>query len=234
VAANLAVALVQQGLRVGLLDADAYGPNVPRMMGVEELPPSRQGKIQPALAHGVRVMSVGFMIQVGTPLVWRGPMTDKMIRQFLADVEWGELDVLLVDLPPSTGDIPLSLVKHSQVDGALIVVTPQDVALDDARKAVGMFEKMEVPVLGVVENMSYFVCGECQTRHDLFGQGGGQRLAGAVGAPFLGAVPLEPAVRKGGDEGSPVVMVQASVAADAFRELAQNLWRHLTGSGQST
>lgn len=233
VAANLAVALAQRGLRVGLMDADAYGPNVPRMMGVEQLPPARHGRIQPADAHGVRLMSVGFMIQVDTPLVWRGPMTDKMVRQFLADVEWGELDVLLVDLPPSTGDIPLSLVKHSRVDGAVVVVTPQDVALDDARKAVGMFQKMEVPVLGVVENMSFFVCDECQTRHHLFGQGGGQRLAAAAGVPFLGAVPLEPVVRKGGDEGHPAVMVPGSLAGEAFREVAQAVWQRLTGPDES-
>ncbi|MGD8821097.1 MAG: Mrp/NBP35 family ATP-binding protein [Anaerolineae bacterium] len=232
VAANLAVALAQQGVRVGLMDADASGPNVPRMMGVDQLPPSRGGRIQPAQAYGLRLMSVGFMIQVDTPLVWRGPMTDKMVRQFLTDVEWGELDVLLVDLPPSTGDIPLSLVKHSQVDGALIVVTPQDVALDDARKAIGMFQKMEVPVLGVVENMSYFVCDECQARHYLFGQEGGQRLAAAVDVPFLGAIPLEPVVREGGDEGHPVAMIQGSLAGDAFRDLARTLWQQLVDSGE--
>jgi ATP-binding protein involved in chromosome partitioning len=207
VAANLAVALAQQGVRVGLMDADAYGPNVPRMMGVDQLPPSRGGRIQPAQA-------------------------DNMVRQFLTDVEWGELDVLLVDLPPSTGDIPLSLVKHSQVDGALIVVTPQDVALDDARKAIGMFQKMEVPVLGVVENMSYFVCDECQARHYLFGQEGGQRLAAAVDVPFLGAIPLEPVVREGGDEGHPVAMIQGSLAGDAFRDLARTLWQQLVDSGE--
>ena len=227
IAANLAVALAQQGLSVGLLDADAYGPNVPRMMGVDHLPRAREGKIRPARAHGVWLVSIGFMVSTETPLVWRGPMTDKMIRQFLDDVAWGELDVLLVDLPPSTGDIPLSLVKHTLVDGAVVVVTPQDVALDDARKAIGMFQKLDVPVLGVVENMSYFVCDECQTQHHLFGKGGGQRLARAAEVPFLGEVPLEPAVRAGGDQGLPAAAQPDSVAGGAFRDLAERLWSQL-------
>jgi ATP-binding protein involved in chromosome partitioning len=224
---NLAVALAQQGLRVGLMDADAYGPNIPRMMGVARLPRARGGKIVPAESHGVRMVSIGFMAEPGTPLVWRGPMTDKMVRQFLVDVDWGKLDVLFVDLPPSTGDIPISLAKHTEVDGAVLVVTPQEVALDDARKAIGMFERMKVPVLGVVENMSYFVCGECETRHYLFGQGGGQRLAGTVGVPFLGQVPLEPAVREGGDGGRPVVLRVGSLAGQAFQAVAKSVWQRL-------
>jgi ATP-binding protein involved in chromosome partitioning len=227
IAVNLAVALAQQGLSVGLLDADAYGPNVPRMMGVERLPRATEGKIRPAKAHGVWLVSIGFMVSAETPLVWRGPMTDKMVRQFLDDVVWGELDVLLVDLPPSTGDIPLSLVKHTLVDGAVVVVTPQDVALDDARKAIGMFQKLDVPLLGVVENMSYFLCGECQTRHHLFGKGGGQRLAQAAEVPFLGEVPLEPAVRVGGDRGLPATAQPDSLAGAAFRGLAERLWSQL-------
>jgi ATP-binding protein involved in chromosome partitioning len=227
VAANLAVALANQGLRVGLMDADAYGPNVPRMMGVDELPPAANGKLQPALAHGVRLVSIGFLVSPETPLVWRGPMTDKMVGQFLSDVAWGELDLLIVDLPPSTGDIPLSLVKHSWVDGAIVVVTPQDVAVDDARKALGMFQGLNVPLLGVVENMSYFICGECQARHALFGQGGGRRLAEAAGVPFLAEIPLEPLVREAGDEGRPAVLDGESPAGGAFRALARALWQSL-------
>jgi ATP-binding protein involved in chromosome partitioning len=154
-------------------------------------------------------------------------MTDKMVRQFLEDVAWAELDALLVDLPPSTGDIPISLAKHTEVDGAVVVVTPQDVALDDARKAIGMFERLNVPVLGVVENMSYFVCGECGTRHHLFGQGGGQRLAEMANVSFLGEIPLEPAVRAGGDDGRPVVLQSGSLAGQAFHQVAKSLWERL-------
>ncbi|NLF14891.1 MAG: Mrp/NBP35 family ATP-binding protein [Anaerolineaceae bacterium] len=227
VAANLAVALAAQGLRVGLMDADAYGPNVPRMMGVEALPPAANGKLQPAEAHGVRLVSIGFLASPETPLVWRGPMTDKMVAQFLADVAWGDLDILIVDLPPSTGDIPLSLVKHSWVDGAIVVVTPQDVAVDDARKAVGMFQGLNVPLLGVLENMSYFVCDECQARHALFGTGGGRRLAEAVGVPFLGEIPLETHVREAGDEGRPAALDAESEAGRAFRALARAVWQRL-------
>ena len=227
VAVNLAAALAKQGLRVGLMDADAYGPNVPRMMGATELPGPRGGKIQPAEAHGVRLVSIGFMVQAEAPLVWRGPMTDKMIRQFLEDVAWGPLDMLLVDLPPTTGDIPISLAKHAQVDGAILVVTPQDVALDDARKAAGMFRRMEVPILGLVENMSYFVCPECNTRHDLFGQGGGQRLAQELDIPFLGQVPLEPGVREGGDQGLPAVLRPESLAGAAFEDQARQVWQRI-------
>jgi ATP-binding protein involved in chromosome partitioning len=227
VSVNLAVALARQGLRVGLMDADAYGPNVPRMMGVEGLPRPRDGKIVPAEAYGVRMVSIGFMVAAETPLVWRGPMTDKMVRQFLEDVAWGELDVLVVDLPPSTGDIPISLAKHSRVDGAVVVVTPQEVALDDARKAAGMFQRLEVPLLGVVENMSCFVCGECGTRHYLFGKGGGERLAMAVQVPFLGEIPLEPAVREGGDRGQPAALRPETQAGAAFQEMAQRLWAGL-------
>jgi ATP-binding protein involved in chromosome partitioning len=230
VAANLVTALARQGLRTGLMDADAYGPNVPRMMGVSTLPPPKQGKIQPAEAYGVRLVSLGLMVKRETPLIWRGPMTDKMVRQFLDDVDWGELDVLVVDLPPSTGDVPVALMKRTQVDGAVVVVTPQDVAADDALKAIGMFRRMEVPVMGVVENMSYFVCDQCGARHYPFGQGGGQRLAEAVGVPFLGEVPMETAVREGGDQGEPVALRADSPAGAAFESLAQALWHRLRGA----
>ena len=225
VTVNLAVALAQQGLAVGLMDADAYGPNIPRMMGVERLPRPKKGRISPALAHGVRLVSIGFMVDPDTPLAWRGPMTDKMVRQFLQDVDWGELDALLVDLPPSTGDIPIALSKYAPVDGAILVVTPQTVAVDDARKAIGMFRRLKVPILGVVENMSYFVCDQCGARHDLFGQGGGRTLAAQADIPFLGEIPLEPLVREGGDQGRPAVLRADSAAGHAFRALAERLRR---------
>jgi ATP-binding protein involved in chromosome partitioning len=227
VSVNLAVALARQGLAVGLMDADAYGPNIPRMMGVARLPGPKGGKIQPAKVHGVKLVSIGFMARPEDALVWRGPMTDKMVRQFLLDVAWGELDVLMVDLPLSTGDIPIALVKHTPVDGAVVVVTPQEAALDDARKAIGMFRRLGVGVLGVVENMSYFVCSECDTRHYLFGQGGGQRLAEVEEVPLLGEVSLEIAVRVGGDSGEPVVLGASSRAGLAFRALAEDLWRRV-------
>jgi len=223
VAVNLAVAFAQRGLRTGLMDADAYGPNVPRMLGIEVLPPPRRGRISPAEAYGVRAVSIGLMVEPETPLVWRGPMTDKMVRQFLTDVDWGELDLLLVDLPPSTGDIPVSLAAHVRVDGAVIVVTPQAVAADDALKAIGMFRRLQVPLLGLVENMSYFECGECGTRHYLFGKDGGRELARDSGIPFLGEVPFEPVVRDGGDLGRPAVLVDRSVAGRALREIADKL-----------
>jgi ATP-binding protein involved in chromosome partitioning len=227
VAVNLATALRQQGLRVGLMDADAYGPNVPRMMGTTTLPSPEQGKIRPAEAHGVRFISLGLMVKRETPLIWRGPMTDKMVRQFLDDVDWGDLDLLVVDLPPSTGDVPVALIKRTQVDGAVVVVTPQEVAADDALKAIGMFQRLDVPVLGVVENMSYFVCDHCAARHYPFGQGGGQRLARATSVPFLGEVPMEQAVREGGDLGQPVALRDNSSVAASFERLAQRLWQEL-------
>lgn len=226
-AVNLAVALAHQGLRIGLMDADVYGPNVPRMIGVEQLPPPQDGKIIPAEAHGIRVVSIGFLVEPDTPLVWRGPRTDALIRQFLTDVAWGELDVLLVDLPPGTGDIPLSLNHYAKPDGAIIVVTPQEVALDDARKTVSMFRQLEVPILGLVENMSYFVCNVCSTHHDLFGHGGGGRLAQDLGVPFLGEVPMEPAVCEGGDRGRPAVFRPGSAAGAALQAVAERVWRHL-------
>jgi ATP-binding protein involved in chromosome partitioning len=223
VSVNLAVALAQQGLRVGIMDADIFGPNVPRMLGVTELPPNENGGIPPAEAHGVKLVSVGLLVGANQAVVWRGPMTDKIIRQFLNEVDWGDLDVLVVDLPPGTGDIAISLAKHAQPDGAVVVVTPQEVALDDARKAVSMFRRLNVPVLGLVENMSYFECDECGTRHFLFGQGGGERLSQELGIPLLGQLPFEPTVRAGGDEGSPAATHQNSVAGTALRDVAQQV-----------
>jgi len=233
VSVNLAVAMAERGIRVGLLDADAYGPNVPRMMGIEELPPPQQGRIRPAEAYGVRCVSIGLMVERETPLVWRGPMTDKMVRQFLMDVAWGELDLLVVDLPPSTGDIPVSLAAHVQVDGALIVVSPQAVASDDALKAIGMFRRLGVPLLGVVENMSYFQCSRCGTRHYLFGQGGGRELAQVSGIRFLGEVPIESCVQEAGDHGRPAVLLTDSAAGVALREVAELVWEQLESGSDS-
>lgn len=216
---NLAVGLAQHGLRIGLMDADIFGPNVPRMLGVERLPSSeRRGIITPAEAYGVKFVSVGLLVENTRAVVWRGPMLDKIMHQFLRGVAWGELDVLVVDLPPGTGDIPLSLAKHAAPDGAIVVVTPQEVALDDARKAITMFRRLNIPVYGVVENMSYFICDHCDTRHALFGEGGGARLAEEMEIALLEQVPMEPGVREGGDDGKPAVLREGA-AGDALRAL---------------
>jgi ATP-binding protein involved in chromosome partitioning len=206
VAANLAVALAATGARVGLLDGDIYGPNLPRMLGVDRQPSQRDGKILPVQAWGLTFMSMGLLVEQGEAVVWRGPMLHGAIKSFLHDVDWGELDYLLVDLPPGTGDVQLSLIQQTFVAGAVVVTTPSTVAIDDAVKAVAMFGKLSVPVLGMVENMSYFVCPNCGTRHDIFNSGTGEARALAMGLPFLGAVPLHPDVRSAGDEGKPVVL----------------------------
>lgn len=220
---NLAVGLAQHGLRIGLMDADIFGPNVPRMLGVERLPSSeRRGIITPAEAYGVKFVSVGLLVENTRAVVWRGPMLDKIMHQFLRGVAWGELDVLVVDLPPGTGDIPLSLAKHAEPDGAIVVVTPQEVALDDARKAITMFRRLNIPVYGVVENMSYFICDHCDTRHMLFGEGGGARLAQEMEIALLEQIPMEPGVREGGDAGQPAVL-RAGAAGDALRDLVATI-----------
>ncbi len=208
VAANLAVALAATGARVGLLDGDIYGPNLPRMLGANRQPSQRDGKIVPIEAWGVRFMSMGLLVDAGEAVVWRGPMLHGAIKSFLHDVDWGELDYLLVDLPPGTGDVQLSLIQQTYVAGAVVVTTPSQVALEDAVKAVAMFDKLQVPVLGVIENMSYFVCPDCDTRHDIFATGTGEQRALAMGLHFLGAIPLHPNVRAGGDEGRPVVATE--------------------------
>ena len=227
VAVNLAVALAQQGLRVGLMDADVYGPNVPRMVGVKALPRPAGSKIPPTTAHGIAVVSLGLLVPPGTAVIWRGPMTDKLVRQFLADVAWGSLDALVVDLPPGTGDIAISLIRHGRPEGAILVVTPQEVALDDALKAADMFRSLQVPILGVVENMSSFVCDGCGKRHDLFGQNGGRRLAQTLDVPLLGQIPLEPLVREAGDQGLPAVLRPESAAGQVFRHIAEQVWQTL-------
>lgn len=221
VSVGLAITLAETGAKVGLLDADIWGPNIPQMMGVQ-VPPRQNGqKIVPGLSYGVKMISMGFFVGGDQAVVWRGPMVGKMVTQLLTDVEWGELDYLIVDLPPGTGDASLSLAQTIPLAGLVVVATPQDVALADAAKAIGMFEHLEVPILGVVENMSYFFCPHCQERTDIFGHGGAKRLADDHGVPLLGEIPLDPAVRAGGDVGQPV-MVQdpASPIAAAFREIA--------------
>jgi ATP-binding protein involved in chromosome partitioning len=226
VASNLAVALAREGARVGLMDADIYGPNLPRMMGVQEQPRVDQARQQiiPLEAHGVKIMSIGFMVERDQPAIWRGPIVMKVITQFLRDVAWGTLDYFLVDMPPGTGDAQLSLVQATQVHGALIVTTPQEVSVGDALRGAKMFERVGVPVLGIVENMSWFVCPHCDERSPLFGRGGGARLAAELGIPLLGEVPLVPAVLAAGDAGSPIVAADAdSPASVALREIASRV-----------
>jgi ATP-binding protein involved in chromosome partitioning len=220
VAVNLAVVLAKSGARVGLLDADIYGPNIPTMMGVEHLPTAGGEKLIPAQSHGVKLMSIGFLVKPDQPLIWRGPMLHSAIRQFLTDVEWGELDYLVVDLPPGTGDAGLSLAQSMPLSGGLIVTLPQQVSLDDARRGLEMFRQMNVPIFGVVENMSYLDLPD-GTRMDIFGSGGGEKLAQESGVPFIGTIPIDPAVREGGDQGVPVVVSNPdSPVAQALNAIA--------------
>jgi ATP-binding protein involved in chromosome partitioning len=223
VAVNIAVVLAQSGARVGLLDADIYGPNVPTMMGVLSLPPASSDKLAPAESYGVKLMSIGFLVKPNQPLIWRGPMLHSAIRQFLSDVAWGELDYLVIDLPPGTGDAALSLAQSMPLSGGVIVTLPQQVSLDDARRGLEMFRQLDVPIFGVVENMSYLELPD-GTRMDIFGTGGGERLAEQAGVPFIGAIPMDSAVRTGGDEGIPVVVSQPeSPVARALRHVAEDL-----------
>lgn len=220
-AVNLATALQRLGATVGLLDADIYGPNVPMMVGAGGSPNVRGQRILPLQAYGVKVMSMGFLLKPNQPVVWRGPMLHSALQQFLADVEWGDLDYLLIDLPPGTGDIQLSLAQLLPLTGAVIVTTPQDVALADVRKGMAAFNQLQVPLLGVIENMSYFVCAHCGERTDIFSHGGGRRAAEELGVPFLGEIAIDPAIRAGGDDGQPIVAVaHHSPQAQAFMNIA--------------
>jgi ATP-binding protein involved in chromosome partitioning len=221
---NVAMALAQTGAKVGLMDGDIYGPNVPLMMGIKERPQlqGENGRIEPMQAYGVKLMSIGFFIDEDNPVIWRGPMVHGAMQQFLRDVVWGDLDYLVIDLPPGTGDAPLSLAQLIPLSGVVIVTTPQDVALQDVAKGMSMFRRLEVPVIGVVENMSYFICPNCNEHHEIFGQGGGERIAKHFGVPFLGKIPLQPRVREGGDAGRPVVITHPdSVEAKAFESVAK-------------
>ncbi len=223
VSVNLAVVLAQSGAKVGLLDADIYGPNVPTMMGVEKLPAPSENKIRPAEAYGVKLMSIGFMVKPNQPLIWRGPMLHSAIRQFLTDVDWGELDYLIIDLPPGTGDAALSLAQSLPLSGSVIVTLPQQVSLDDARRGLEMFRQLDIPIFGVVENMSYLELPDGQ-KMDIFGSGGGERLAEEAGVPFIGSIPMDPSVRQGGDKGVPVVVSQPdSSVARALKAIAEDV-----------
>jgi ATP-binding protein involved in chromosome partitioning len=224
IAVNLAVALAQCGAKVGLMDADIYGPNVPTMMGVDVLPPTPQGrKIQLAEAYGVKIMSIGFLVTEGQPLIWRGPMLHSAIKQFIMDVDWGDLDYLIVDLPPGTGDVQLSLAQTVPLSGGVIVTMPQQVSFDDAARAVAMFKKMDVPILGIVENMSYLEM-EDGSRRRIFGEGGGEMLARNAGAPLLANIPIDELVREGGDQGAPVVAIHPETPiAQAMMAMAESV-----------
>ena len=225
VSVNLAVALAQMGAQVGLMDADIYGPNIPIMMGINEQPRANQDqRIIPLEAYGVKLMSMGFLVPPDQAVIWRGPMLHSAIRQFLSDVDWGDLDYLVIDLPPGTGDAQLTLAQSVPLTGGVIVATPQDVALADVVRGIMMLRKLEVPVLGVVENMSYFICPHCGERTDIFAHGGAQRMADKYGVPFLGEIPLDLAIRVGGDGGAPVTAAQPdSPNAQAFKKLAQQV-----------
>jgi ATP-binding protein involved in chromosome partitioning len=220
---NVALALAETGAKVGLMDGDVYGPNIPLMMGIRGKPQlhSEDGKIVPARSYGLKLMSIGFFTDDDNPVIWRGPMVHGAIQQFLRDIDWGDLDYLVIDLPPGTGDAPLSLSQLIPLSGVVIVTTPQDVALQDVAKGMAMFQRLEVPVIGVVENMSYFICPTCSDRHEIFGSGGGERIARHFGVPFLGKVPLRPRVREGGDQGRPSVITDPQAPeSEAFRAVA--------------
>jgi ATP-binding protein involved in chromosome partitioning len=224
IATNLAVALRQAGARVGLMDGDIYGPNIPRMMGVNSPPAVVNEKIVPLEAHGVKVISLGFLIERDQPAIWRGPIVMKIVNQFLRDVAWGQLDYFIVDLPPGTGDAQLSLVQATHVRAAIIVTTPQEVAVGDALRGAKMFQRVNTPVLGIVENMSWFECPHCGKPSALFGSGGGERLANELGLPLLAQVPLYPKVLEAADRGEPIVVIDPqSSAARALSGLAEKV-----------
>lgn len=230
-AANLSVALAKQGAQVGLMDADIYGPNVPIMMGLKERPEmSETGKMLPLERHGVKFISLGLIAGDGMPVIWRGPMLTKMVIQFLHDVVWEPLDYLLVDLPPGTGDVQLTLTQSAPLDGAVIVTTPQDVALEDVRRGVQMFRTVEVPVLGVIENMSVYICKKCGKATEIFGHGGGARVVERFEIPLLGEIPLDINIRSCGDSGTPVTLAEPdSGPASAYQSIASRLVEVLDG-----
>ena len=235
VAVNLAVALAGLGYKAGLLDADVYGPNVPLMMGIQDTPHAVDDIIQPLEQYGVRLMSMGFLSPGDKPLVWRGPMLHSVIQQFLRRVNWGNLDYLIIDLPPGTGDVQLSLIQTASISGAIVVTTPSDVSLEDARKAVNMFGQVRVPILGMVENMSYLNCPHCQERIDVFSTGGGRRTAEQMGVYFLAELALDPAVRIGGDSGNPIALRESGDPhAAAYFQMARDVVRRVAEVGQES
>ena len=223
VSVNIAVSLAQAGAKVGLLDADIYGPNIPTMMGVEKLPPFTENKINPAIAYGVKLMSIGFLVKPGQPLIWRGPMLHSAIRQFLSDVAWGDMDYLIIDLPPGTGDAQLSLAQSIPISGGVIVTTPQAVSLEDASRGLYMFKQLDIPILGVIENMSYLELPDGQVM-EIFGKGGGEILANEANTSFFGKIPLATDVRVGGDTGKPIVVSQPdSNAAKTLKNISEQI-----------
>lgn len=239
VAVNLAVALANEGAKVGLIDADIYGPSIPLMLGIEKKPKiyadPLTDKMLPIENYGVKLMSIGFLMEDDSPVIWRGPMASGAVKQFMSDVEWGELDYLIFDLPPGTGDIQLTLVQTIPLTGAVIVTTPQNVSLIDARKGLKMFERVNVPVFGIVENMSYFIAPDTGNRYDIFGTGGGENLAKELNTNFLGGVPINPAIREGGDNGSPIVISKPkSVEAEKITEIARRLAAEISKNNENT
>ena len=231
VAANLALAMKANGLRVGVLDADIYGPSMPRMLGISGRPSSPDGKtLIPMENCGVKVMSIGFLVPEDTPMIWRGPMVMGALQQMLRDVAWGELDIMIVDMPPGTGDAQLTMAQQVALAGAVIVSTPQDIALIDARKGLNMFKKVDVPVLGIIENMSYFLCPHCGGRSDIFSHGGARREAERLGTDFLGEVPIDLKIRETSDEGRPITVAEPnSPYAQTFRAIAVQIWQKVAG-----
>jgi ATP-binding protein involved in chromosome partitioning len=232
-AVNLALAMASGGKRVGIIDADIYGPSIPRMLGVTDQPvESDNGKITPLTGHGIECISMGFMVDEGTPVIWRGPMATGALEQLFADVEWGELDALVVDMPPGTGDIHLTLSQRVPISGVVIVSTPQDIALVDARKGLNMFRKVEVPVYGIIENMSYFLCPDNGKRYYIFGQDGGKREAEAMGVDLLGEVPLDTHIRETSDLGQPLVATEPdSEHAQTYKAIAAKVWEKIAAGG---
>lgn len=234
-AVNLALGLKSLGLRVAVLDADVYGPSVPKLMGLSGKPEASGAagkKMQPMRRHGLEVMSIGFLVPEDTPMIWRGPMVMSALTQLLRETEWGEADVMVIDMPPGTGDVQLTLAQQTPLSGAVIVSTPQDLALIDARKGLSMFRKVNVPVIGIIENMSYFVCGACGERHEIFGHGGARAEAERIGVPFLGEVPLDKDLRERSDAGEPVVAsLPDSLHSAIYRDVARQVWAALEGGG---
>lgn len=233
IAANLALALKSIGLKTGLMDADIYGPSVPRLMGITGIKPETTdtGKIKPLAVYGIKVMSMGFMIDENAPIIWRGPMVSKAIKQFLYDVDWGNLDILVIDMPPGTGDAQLTLAQKSPLSGAIIVTTPQDIALIDARKGLEMFRKVGAPVLGLIENMSMFICPHCGKKTHIFGQDGAKREAEKIGCDFIGSLPLDSKIRETSDLGTPVVTAEPeSPHTNTFTKIAKEIAEKLNNN----
>jgi ATP-binding protein involved in chromosome partitioning len=228
-AANLALALQANGLKVGVLDADIYGPSMPRLLGISGRPEAVGGRVlKPLEGYGMKVMSMGFLVEEDTPMVWRGPMVMSALTQMLREVAWGDLDILVVDMPPGTGDAQLTMAQQVPLAGAVIVSTPQDLALIDARKGINMFRKVDVPILGIIENMSYFLCPHCGGRSDIFGHGGARHEAEKLGVEFLGEVPLVMAIRETSDSGRPVVVSDPTSAhAMVYRDIAKKAWAEI-------